>query len=141
MFEGRTEHLRRRRTGPGLTLDSRAASCSLKLQRMPGPKTPVEVRKWAREAVTAGRYIPSVHFKDRCREYGVFMADVHSVIGRCRIVEPYSAPPKNGGTCWRLWGSNVDGTLTFAVGVEAFRDGLGAEMLMLCTVLPPRKKR
>ncbi len=67
------------------------------------------------------------------------MIDVHAVFGRCRSVEPHSDMPLNGGTCWRAFGPNVDGTMVIGVGFEAFVDQDG-NRIILCTVLPPRGK-
>ena len=35
---------------------------------------------------------------------------------------------------------NIDGDAEIAVGIEAFHDGDGEEMIILCTVLPPKEK-
>jgi hypothetical protein len=46
----------------------------------------------------------------------------------------------NGGSCWRFFGSNVDGTMEIAVGIEAYVGDDGQEMIILCTALPPGEK-
>src|SRR5450432_3652344 len=106
---------------------------------MPGPKTAAEARKWVRSAVADGRYVPSTHFLGRLIKRGILLTDVQCAIGRCRHVEPYSGMPLNGGSCWRFFGSNVDGTMEIAVGIEAYVGDDGQEMIILCTALPGRK--
>lgn len=68
------------------------------------------------------------------------MNDIYAVFSRCRRVEPYSGMPQNGGTCWRFFGLNIDGDAEIAVGIEAYQDGDGREMIILCTVLPAEEK-
>jgi hypothetical protein len=108
---------------------------------MSGPNSADDAQRWVREAFENGRYMPRVHFKDRCRERGVTMTDIEVVFARCRRVEPYPDMPKNGGTCWRFFGLNVDGDQEIAVGIEAFEDDSGQKRITLCTVLPPREIR
>src|SRR5450432_2810292 len=107
---------------------------------MPGPGSEAEARRWVRQAIVEGRYVPSVHFKTRCVQRKVGMLDVHRAIGRSRSISPYPSMPKNGGTCWTFWGSNVDGTMTIGVGLEAFTSNDESEWVILCTVLPPEEK-
>jgi hypothetical protein len=110
---------------------------------MPGPKTEIEALRWARKALAEGWFIPSRHYKTRCRERGVLHTDVHHAIALARSVEAHESMPKNGGTCWRIYGSNVDGTHEIGVGIEAFTYSDGDEqrtMIIICTVLPPREK-
>lgn len=107
---------------------------------MPGPKTAVDARRWAREAIENGRFTPSVHFRERLAARRVTMNDIYAVFSRRGRVEPYAAMAQNGGTCWRFSGLNVDGDAEIAVGIEAFDDGDGQERIVLCTVLPPRGK-
>jgi hypothetical protein len=107
---------------------------------MAGPKTPNDARKWAREAIENGRFIPSVHFRKRLAERRVTMNDIYAVFSRRGRVEPYAEMPKNGGTCWRFFGLNIDGDAEIAVGIEAFHDGDSQERIILCTVLPPKEK-
>jgi hypothetical protein len=107
---------------------------------MPVPKNASDARKWVREAIEDVRYMPSIHFRQRCRERGVTMNDVDAVIARPRRVEPYATMPKNGGTCWRFFGLDVDGDEEIAIGIEAFEDADGHKRVILCTVLPPKEK-
>ncbi len=67
--------------------------------------------------------------------------DVTFAVNHCSYVEPYSVMPMRDGTCWRLFGANVDRTLEIAVGIEAYVDEDGQEMIALCTVLPPGEKQ
>ena len=107
---------------------------------MAGPKTATEARRWAREAIENGRFVPSVHFGRRLAERRVTMNDVEAIFSRRGRVEPYPAVGENGGTCWRFFGLNIDGDAEIAVGIEAFHDGDGQERIILCTVLPPKEK-
>jgi hypothetical protein len=106
---------------------------------MPGPKNANDAKKWVRLAIENAQYMPSVHFRQRCRERGVTMNDVDAVFSRPRRVEQYVTMPKNDGTCWRFFGVNVDGDQEIAIGIEAFEDGDGQKKVILCTVLPPKE--
>lgn len=106
---------------------------------MPGPNTPDDARKWARLAMSEGRYRPSRHFDERMEERQVTMLDVSMVFARCRTVIPTADPPRHDGTCWRAYGSNIDGTMEIGVGFEAYV-GDNLNRIILCTVLPPREK-
>ena len=48
--------------------------------------------------------------------------------------------PKNGGSCWRFFGLNIEGDAEIGVGIEAFHAEDGQERIILCTVLPPKDK-
>ena len=87
-----------------------------------------------------GRFRPSKHFDERLDEYQVIMPDISMVFARCRSVESYPNVPKYDGTCWRAYGSNVDGTMEIAVGFEAYLRDDGTERIILCTVIRPREK-
>jgi hypothetical protein len=107
---------------------------------MPGPKTAPEARRWIREAMFDGRYIPSVHFAERMLERGVDMADVHAVFQWCSFVEPYGGLAKNGGSGWRVHGPDQDRQRSLAIGVEAYMIK-GNKLLMLCTVFTTKGRK
>jgi hypothetical protein len=88
-----------------------------------------------------GWFRTSRHFDERCVRRQVTIVDVSIAFARCRSVEPFDEPARHDGTCWRAYGSNVDGTKEIAVGFEAFIGDGDQEEIVLCTVLPPREKR
>lgn len=90
--------------------------------------------------MSEGWFLTSRHFDERCDERQVTMLDVSMVFGHCRSVEPYGSMPRNDGTCWRVFGSNVDGTMEIGVGFEAFIGENAEKRIVLCTVLRPREK-
>jgi hypothetical protein len=103
---------------------------------MPGPKAPSMALKCAKAAITAGRFLPSVHFGQRLGLRRIDMTDVHTAIDRCTRVVPYgNGTPMNGGTCWRIIGPNCDGDATIAVGIEIFAGVDGHPWITLCTVM------
>ena len=103
---------------------------------MPGPKTASAALKCAKGAITAGRFIPSVHFGQRLGERRVDMTDVHTAIDRSTRAVPYKdGKPMNDGTCWRILGPDCDGNRTIGVGIEVFAGVDGRPWIMLCTVI------
>lgn len=95
-----------------------------------GPTTPEEALAWAQEALTAGRYILDPHFGDRCSERNITFRDARYAILQATRSAPYKRTPLAGGTCWRLWGPDLEGTET-GVGFEAFQDHLGRRLLLM----------
>ena len=91
---------------------------------MPGPRNADEALTWIQEAVRAGRYVPSVHFYDRMAERRIDILDVFHAIDAATAGVEYvrGGGPRNGGTCWRVTGTDLDETQEVAVGVEAFLD-------------------
>jgi hypothetical protein len=56
-------------------------------------------------------------------ERGVDFADVRSAISRATRVARYdNGEALHGGTCWRVFGPDLDEARTIAIGVEAFLD-------------------
>jgi len=103
------------------------------------PTKKLEARDWAKGALRNGDFIPSVHFRERLRERGVNMLDVHAVFIRCKAVEPYPAGAcANGGTTWRVIGPDADGDRFIAIGIEAYVKG-GTKWVTLCTVFEVEK--
>lgn len=88
----------------------------------------------------AGSFRTSKHFDERLEQYQVIMPDISMVFARCRSVESYPEMPKHDGTCWRAYGSNIDGTMEIGVGFEAYIGSDGSERVVLCTVIRPRGK-
>jgi hypothetical protein len=73
----------------------------------------------------ASRYLLEKHFEDRCEERNFSIFDAKHLIANATRCEPYvTGTPRHGGTCWRIVGPDIDGTLT-GLGVELFRDHLG----------------
>jgi len=100
---------------------------------MSGPRTESEALLWIQDALASGRYVPSVHIRDRLRERDINMDDVFNAIDSATGCQPYDRnPPEHQGTCWRVTGPTVDGE-SVAIGVEAFLDKK-RRRCMLCTV-------
>lgn len=90
---------------------------------MPGPTTAAEAKAWIQEAIPAGRYTPSAHLFVRQYQRKLTMDDVFVAVERMTKIEPYTnGAPCHGGTCWRVFGPNVDDDATIAIGVEAYTD-------------------
>jgi hypothetical protein len=107
---------------------------------MPGPRTEDEALKWIQESVRAGRYLPAVHFNERLLERKFDMADVFKAIESPTSIAPYSKGScDHGGTCWRVFGLDVDAGRRVAVGVEAFLDK-HKRRVCICTVFDPEKE-
>lgn len=107
---------------------------------MSGPRTPQEALRWIRVAVESGNYLPSVHFEQRLRERRVDMHDVLYALRRCRSVREYDGRiPVYGGTCWRVFGRDLEDEMDLIIGIEAYRNVNGKQVI-LCTVLPPMEK-
>jgi hypothetical protein len=106
---------------------------------MRGPKTPTEALAWIKEAVRQGRYFRTKHLFDRMTDRAVSLPDVLDAIRRGARAEPFSGPPRHGGTCWRVHGQDSDGR-KLAVGVEAYLDE-SQRWTVLCTVISLKKGR
>ena len=103
---------------------------------MPGPKTASAALKCAKAAITAGRFIPSVHFGQRLGERGVDMIDIHTAIDRSSRAAPYKdGKPMNDGTCWRIIGPDCDGNRAIGVDIEIYAGVDGRPWITLCTVM------
>ena len=81
--------------------------------------------------MTAGRYIPDVHFERRCRQRRYSIFDAKRIVATSTACEPYpEAPILAGGTGWRVLGQDTDGERA-ALGVEAFRDSFGRQVILI----------
>lgn len=104
---------------------------------MPGPKTSAEAIAWIREVIPAGRYVVSVHMRDRLRDRHLDMEDVFTAVDHATACERYvKGKAEHGGSCWRLIGPNVDGDQEIALGIEAYMDKKGRRCV-LCTIFRP----
>jgi hypothetical protein len=103
---------------------------------MAGPKSAAVALERAKEAITAGRFITTRHFEERMDERSVNMFDVHTAIDRSVRAEAYQdGTPMNGGTCWRVFGPDVDGDRTLGIGVEVYSAPNRSVWITLCTVI------
>jgi hypothetical protein len=98
----------------------------------------VEALRWIKAAVRAGRYQATKHLMERLILRKLVLLDVLTAVQRGSRAEPYSEPPRQGGTCWRVHGQDSDGR-KLAVGVEAYQDERG-EWALLCTVFEEKKR-
>ncbi len=98
------------------------------------PETSVDAKQWVQEALREMRYTPSGHLYQQMRERQVTMDDVKNIIKRPTSVEPYPMQSQNGGSCWRVFGRDLDRERLLAVGIDAYmsEDGKAA---ILCTVI------
>lgn len=68
------------------------------------------------------------------------MMDIHSAAGRCSRVVEYDGTPRNGGTCWRIYGRDADGNRTIGIGIEAYQDRRSQRWITLCTAMVEKDK-
>lgn len=106
---------------------------------MRAPSGPAEALAWIKEAVREGRYSRTRHLFERMTDRAVSLVDVLTAIQRGARAEPFSDPPRHGGTCWRVHGKDLDGR-KLAVGVEAYVDE-DERWTILCTVIVLTKGR
>ena len=103
---------------------------------MPVPQTPEDALACAKAAITAGRFIPALHFDKRLEERNVDMTDIHTAIDRSHQAEPYKdGKPRAGGTCWRIIGPDCDGDGMIGIGIEVYKELNGTIWITLCTVM------
>jgi hypothetical protein len=102
---------------------------------MRGPKTKGEALAWAQEAMQRARYrLAESHFGERSEARNFTIFDAKRVIATATKCEPYaSGQPRNGGSCWRIFGEDLDGVMT-GVGIELFRDHLGKVIVLVTLV-------
>jgi hypothetical protein len=68
-------------------------------------------------------------------ERRVDMLDIHAAVQRCITVKPYTGgSPRNGGTCWRVWGTDAEGD-TVGIGVETYLGNDKQERIILVTAI------
>ena len=70
-------------------------------------------------------YTTTKHVLDRLKQRNLSMDDLRHAVAHPRKVEPYADLPQNGGTCWRLFGRDVDSETEVGVGFEAYLDKRG----------------
>ena len=103
---------------------------------MPGPKEAADALEWSRDAMSSGRYTPSVHFAERMMQRAVDFEDVFNAIAKATECIPFTNdPPRHGGTCWRIIGPDLEDTQRVALGVETYTDKK-RRRCFLCTVFP-----
>jgi hypothetical protein len=105
---------------------------------MGGPGSAIEALRWIKVAVREARYTGTKHLFERMALRRVSLLDVVTAIQRGKRAEPYSEPPCQGGTCWRVHGSDSDGR-RLSVGVEAYLTDDG-EWALLCTVFEEKRR-
>ena len=82
---------------------------------MPGPRNADEAKSWIQSAMDAGRYVLAKHFRDQAYNRGLSVFDVETAVARMTRIRVYEgttqepATPRHDGTCWRVYGPNVDG--------------------------------
>lgn len=86
---------------------------------------------WIRDAFAASRYIVDPHFQKRATQRGFSIFDAKKIAATATVCEVYQdGTPLAGGTCWRVTGTALDGTVA-KLGVEAFRDHLGRQVIVI----------
>jgi hypothetical protein len=101
------------------------------LHDMPGPATEADALAWIQGAVKSARYIVDAHFHLRARQRGFSLFDAKAIVATAVACERYAeGTPLASGTCWRLTGTALDGTLA-KVGAEAFLDHLGRQVILI----------
>ena len=104
------------------------------------PENPVDARKWVQEAIRNDCYTTTKHVLDRLKQRNLSMDDLRHAVAHPRKVEPYADLPQNGGTCWRLFGRDVDSETEVGVGFEAYLDKRG-RWAVLCTIFTVEERR
>src|SRR5438874_1814262 len=99
---------------------------------MAGPTNRQEALSWIREAVREEHYDVRQHVYVRLVDRSLSVPDLLHVLQHAASIEPYSEPPRQSGTCWRVFGKGLGGQ-HLAVGVEAYRDA-GDRWAILCTI-------
>ena len=97
------------------------------------PKNPADARRWIQQAVRSGRYTATDHVGQRLKQRQLDMDDLFCAIEHPRRVEPYPDMPRHGGTCWRLYGLDLEQEQEIGVGIEAYLDERG-RWAVLCTI-------
>lgn len=97
------------------------------------PKSSVDARRWIQEAVRSGRYTATAHVGQRLEQRQLAMDDLFFAVEHLRKVEPYPDMPRHGGTCWRLYGPDLEQEQEIGVGIEAYLDERG-RWAVLCTI-------
>jgi hypothetical protein len=103
------------------------------------PTNPVDARKWIQEAIRTECYTVKPHVRDRLRERKLTMEDLLHAIASPRALESYPDMPRHGGTCWRLFGRDMDGAKEVGVGFEAYVNEQG-RWAVVCTIFPVKER-
>lgn len=98
---------------------------------MPGPTNEAEALAWIQEALASAHYVIDPHFQKRALERGFSIFDAKRIAVSASRCELYAdGTPLAGGSCWRVTGTALDGTVA-KIGVEAFRDHLGRQVILI----------
>lgn len=103
------------------------------------PGNPVDARRWIQEAVRSRCYTATDHVGQRLAQRRLSMDDLLHAIEHPRKVEPYPDMPRHGGTCWRLFGPDLDQEQEIGVGIEAYLDDRG-RWAVLCTIFAVKER-
>jgi hypothetical protein len=103
------------------------------------PRNSIDARTWIQEAIRDDRYTPSHHLFDRLRERELSMNDLVHAILHSRKVEPYPDMPRHGGTCWRLFGPDLELQKELGVGIEAYLNE-HRRWIVLCTLFAVKER-
>lgn len=103
------------------------------------PENPVDARKWIQEAVRSSRYRTTDHVSQRLAQRRLSMDDLLHAIAHPRMLEAYPGMARHGGTCWRLFGPDLDHEQEIAVGIEAYLDDVG-RWAVLCTIFAVKER-
>jgi hypothetical protein len=103
------------------------------------PESPADARRWIQEAVRSSRYTATSHVGQRLGQRQLGMDDLLHAIEHPRKVEPYPNMPRHGGTCWRLYGPDLDQEQEIGVGIEAYLDDRG-RWAVLCTLFVVKER-
>lgn len=114
------------------------AGVSLDYRNAP-PENPVDARKWIQEAVRSSRYTATDPVSQRLAQWRPNLDDLLHAIEQPRKVEPYPDTPRHGGTCWRLFGPDLEQEQEIGVGIEAYLDDRG-RWAVLCTIFAVKER-
>ena len=98
---------------------------------MPGPKDAADALAWIQAAMTKGRYLVDPHFVKRAQQRKFSVLDAKKIIATATSCDEYpDGTLLAGGTSWRVTGTALDGS-TAKVGVEAYKDHLGKQVILI----------
>jgi hypothetical protein len=104
----------------------------IKMIQVSGPTTPDEALAWAKECMRAGLYYLDSHCEKRMAKRRITILDIKRAVETSTNCLPYPSwqPLNEGGTSWRLNGTDTTGEET-KLGFEAFRNHLGKRVLLV----------
>ncbi len=107
---------------------------------MAGPGDATHALVWIRKALDAGRLTLSWHAEhERMIERNIDWPDIQSCIRNAARCQPYkNGKPERGGTCWRVYGPDLDEDREIAIGFEAYQDKK-RDSGVVVTVIDPSK--